>query len=261
MFQDGVNRVVHHIQKDLLELVGVGRGNGEILRQVQVDSDVVHTQVIITQRQRLFEGLVNLHLNTLRLVLAGEAQEILDDAVGALGLLVKLVGILDSLLSHLSTGGQQLAVAEDGGKRVVQFMRDAGDQLPDRRQLLAVEQLLLGAAQVFVGLASLLIENRALDGAGNLAANSDEQVHIGRRKLPRGAAADDQAADDAVFGPQNDDVRREKLLFDLGVTENRRKRQTLSGKKRRVRRFEVLHQLRLHRDRRKVPREFRTMPE
>src|SRR5207253_9340005 len=94
-------------------------------------------------------------------MLAGEAKEILHDAVCALCLLVKFVGVLHALLSHLSAGGQQLAVTEDGGKRVVQFVRDPGDQLPDRRQLLAVEQLLLGAAQIFVGLASLLIENRA----------------------------------------------------------------------------------------------------
>src|SRR6266436_2693270 len=94
-------------------------------------------------------------------MLAGKAKEILHDAVGTLGLLVKFVGILDALLSHLSAGGQQLAVTEDGGKRVVQFVRDTGDQLPDRCQLLAVEQLLLSAAQVFVGLASLHRESSA----------------------------------------------------------------------------------------------------
>src|ERR1700674_731919 len=155
-------------------------------------------------------------------MLAGGVKEMLDDAVCTLGLLVKFVGILDALLSHLSAGGQQLAVTEDGSKRVVQFVRDPGDQLPDRCQLLAVEQLLLGTAQVFVGLASLLIENRALDGVGNLAADGDEQVHVGRRKLPGRAAADDQTSDDAVFGPQDNDVVGNNLLFYLGVAENLR---------------------------------------
>ena len=106
-----------------------------------------------------------------------------------------------------------MAVTEDGGKRVVQFVRDPGDQLPDRRQLLAVEQLLLGAAQIFVSLASLLIENRALDSAGNLAADGDEQVHVGRGELPRRAAADDQTSDNVVFGPQDDHVCGSNLLF------------------------------------------------
>src|SRR5260370_33467168 len=52
MFEDGINRVVHHVQKDLLELVWISGGYGQILRQVQGDADVVHAPVIITQRQR-----------------------------------------------------------------------------------------------------------------------------------------------------------------------------------------------------------------
>ena len=55
---------------------------------------------------------------------------LVHDAVRPLGLLVKFIGVFDSLLSHLSAGGQQLAITEDGRQRVVQFVRDAGDQLP-----------------------------------------------------------------------------------------------------------------------------------
>ena len=39
-----------------------------------MDADVVHTQIVVTQRQRLLEGLVDLHGNTLRLMLAAEAK-------------------------------------------------------------------------------------------------------------------------------------------------------------------------------------------
>jgi len=62
---------------------------------------------------------------------------------------IKFVSVLDSLLPHLSAGGQQLAIAEDGGQRVVQFVRDSGNQLPDCCQLLAMEQLLLSTAAGF----------------------------------------------------------------------------------------------------------------
>ena len=118
-FQDGVDGVVHQIEKYLLKLVGIGGGEGQIVGQVQVNADVAHTQVVIPERQGLFESLVDVHGNTFRLVLAGEAQEILVDAVRALGLLVEFIGILDPLRSHLPAGGQQLAVAKDGGQRVV----------------------------------------------------------------------------------------------------------------------------------------------
>jgi len=36
-------------KKDLLELVRIGGCHGQILRQVQMNPDVVHAQVIITQ--------------------------------------------------------------------------------------------------------------------------------------------------------------------------------------------------------------------
>src|SRR2546421_86710 len=49
MFQDGVNGVVHHIQENLLELVRISERDGEILPEIQVDADIVHAQVIITQ--------------------------------------------------------------------------------------------------------------------------------------------------------------------------------------------------------------------
>src|SRR5260370_42601197 len=105
--------------------------------------------------------------------------------MGALGLLVKFGSVLDSLLPHLSAGGQQLAVAEDGGPRVVPFVRHSGDQLSHRCQLLTVEQLFLRAAQVFVGLAGLLIEILGLEGAGKLGTPSKEQIPPARTKLPR----------------------------------------------------------------------------
>src|SRR5260370_26159129 len=211
-----------------------------------MDSDVVHAQVIVAQRQSLLQSLINLHSDALRLVLSGKAEEILHDAMGALGLLVKFVSVLDSLLPHLSAGGQQLAVTEDGGQGVVQFVRHSGDQLSHGCQLLTVEQLFLRAAQVFVGLAGLFIEIRALDGAGNLATHSNEQVHVGWRKLPRRAAADNHTADDPVFRPQDDDVNRLELFSCLDVAENLRQYQALHGKERRVRNLNVLHQLRFH---------------
>ena len=132
-------------------------------------------------------------------------------------------------------------------------MGDAGDQLADRRQLLAVKQLLLGAAKIFISLASFLIEDGALDGTGNLTTDGDEQVHVGRRKLPRGAAAHDQAADDAVLGPQNHNVGINNLFFCLGIAENWRQGQSLCGEKRRMDGPDVLHQLRLHGDWWKAP--------
>ena len=97
MLQDGVYCVVHHVQKNLLQLMRVGRGHREVGSQIQVDTNIVHAQVVISKSQGFLEGLIHLHGNALRLVLARKAQEVLHDAVGALRLLVKFLGVFNSL--------------------------------------------------------------------------------------------------------------------------------------------------------------------
>src|SRR5260370_11635295 len=109
-----------------------------------------------------------------------------------------------------------------------------------------MEQMLLSTAQVFISMASLLIEIRAFNGAGNLAAHRDEQVDIRRRKLPRRAAADDHAAYNPVFGPQDHDVSGKKSFSCLDVAKNLRKCQTFYGTQRGRRSLNALHQLSFH---------------
>ena len=81
-------------------------------------------------------------------MLAREAQQILHDAMSALRLLVKLFGVFDSLRAHLAAGAEQLAVAENGGERIVEFVSDAGNQLSDGGHFFAVQKLFLSAAKV-----------------------------------------------------------------------------------------------------------------
>src|SRR5579859_227274 len=103
----------------------VGSRYRKVGGEVQVDPNVAHPQIVVSKSQGLFHRLVHLHWDSFRLVLARKAQEVLDNAVRTLRLLVKLFRVFDALRSQLPAGGQQLAVAKDGGKRVVQFMSDA----------------------------------------------------------------------------------------------------------------------------------------
>src|SRR6266849_5099834 len=106
---------------------------------------MAHTQVIIAQRQRIFEDLIQMHWNALGLVLARKAQKILHDTMSTLSLLVELVAIFQSLWTDLSAGSQQLAVAKNRGEWIVQFVRHSGNQLAHRRHFLAVQKLFLHA--------------------------------------------------------------------------------------------------------------------
>ena len=57
-FQNRIDRIVDHIQKDLLELMRIGGRHGKIRRKIQMHSNVVHAQIVIAQRQRVFDNLV-----------------------------------------------------------------------------------------------------------------------------------------------------------------------------------------------------------
>src|SRR5690349_15813318 len=139
-------------------------------------------------------------------------------------------------------------------------MSDAGDELPYRRKPFAVQQLFLCSAQVFVSLTCLFIKYGAIDGAGNLAANRNQQVHVCRRKLPRRASSHHEAADDAVLGPENHNIRGGNSFFDLRVAKNGGQWQTLCRDESRVRVLDVLQQLGLYGNRWEMPGIFRAVP-
>src|SRR5712691_1351842 len=122
-----------------------------------------------------------------------------------------------------------------------------------------MKQLFLRAAQVFIGLASLFVEDGALDGAGDLTADGDEQVYVGWRKFAGRAAAHDKATDDAILGPKDDDVGSHNLFFQLCLAESRRQRQTLGRKKSRMNGLDMLQQFGLHGNRWEVAGVIRAM--
>ena len=148
-------------------------------------ANVLHSQVVVAKGESIFQNLVDVDRGALRLVLAREAQQVLHDTMGALRLFVQFIGVLDSLRTDLSARGEQLAVAENRRERIVQLVRYAGNQLPDGGHLFAMKQLLLRSAQIVVCLPSLFVQDTAIDGVRNLAADCDQQIDIGRRKFSR----------------------------------------------------------------------------
>src|SRR5260370_303296 len=101
----------------------------------------------------------------------------------ALGLLVKLLYVLDAGRADVVTRGQQLAIAEDGRERVIQLMRDARNQLSDGGHLLALDQLFLRPAEIFIGLSRFLVQERFLAAGAKLRACCGQQVPIARSNI------------------------------------------------------------------------------
>src|SRR2546426_12406659 len=119
----------------------------------------------------------------------------------AVGLLWKLLVVLDACRADVVTRGQQLAIAEDGRERVIQLMRYARNQLSDGGHLLALNQLFLRPAEIFIGLPRFLVQERFLDGGGKLRAGRGQQGQIGGSGFDERPGSHHPASEDAALGP------------------------------------------------------------
>src|SRR2546430_17176621 len=89
VIENGVNGVVYHIQKNLLELMRVRGGHRKIGGEIQKHADIVHAQVVIAERKRIFNNLIERNRYAFRFVLPREAEQVLHDSVRALRLVIE----------------------------------------------------------------------------------------------------------------------------------------------------------------------------
>src|SRR6267154_4530114 len=89
-------------------------------------------------------------------------------------------------------------------------MSNPGDQLANGRHFLALQQLLLRAAKIFVSAAGFLIELHLFDGGCQLAADRDQQVLIVAGVVAILLARNTHDADGLVLAPKHnpDPVRK-----------------------------------------------------
>ena len=127
IFADGVYGVIENIQKNLLELVEIAGREREAGIALTMDVDAVELHVVFAKDERFFENLVELDGRALGLVLASEAQKILDDVMGTLGLFMDLFEVIAGAGAQDFFGFKELAVAKDGGEGIVEFVGHAGN--------------------------------------------------------------------------------------------------------------------------------------
>ena len=118
------------------------------------------------QRERFAHHLVEVHHRARGLALAGEGQQVADDAGGAFGL---AEDDLETLLRLVVDGAfrQAFGPRQDRGERVVQLVRDARDGLAERGHLLGLQQLVAAVARLVVALLALAdVADERLDMQG-----------------------------------------------------------------------------------------------
>ena len=150
-----------------------------------------HEIVAQQQEGRVEEGLQG-GGPALVLLLAGEAQQILDDVRCPLGLLLDHRQRLPERRRYVGHLGQIVGEAHHRRERVIQVVRDAGNELADGGHLLRLDQLVLKPATL-----GLVIEEK--DHRGSVrAADGDRTDRVGTLS---GAKLDLAARSLLVQGP------------------------------------------------------------
>src|SRR5437879_13348786 len=101
--------------------------------------DAADAQLVTAQLQGIVEDVVDGGRDLLGFVLACEGQQVLYDATGAAGLAVDRFSGRALVGGEPLFGEQQLGERRDAGERVIELVRDARDQLSDRRHLFRLD--------------------------------------------------------------------------------------------------------------------------
>ena len=104
-------------------------------------------QVVGLQVDDLANAGVQILRQLLGGMLAGEREEVDDDPLAAARRLHDPREVVLEIAAPVA-GLQELRVTQDRGERIVQLVRDAGDDLSQARQPLRLREALLRAAQI-----------------------------------------------------------------------------------------------------------------
>src|SRR5882762_817556 len=225
-FPDRIVGVVHDVEKNLLQLVGVPYHLGQAFVQLLDDLDTMAVEVVGAQLHGPTQDSVELHRLALGRHLARKAQQVLHDLLGALCFLQDDAQILAGDFGHLGVFQQQVGKAKDGGEGVVDFVGYARHQLSDGRHLLGMDQLGLehggigdvGHDHHDAGHDALLIPHRTeVDGelSRSTVAAHDGQVEV--VDLVSGERGVQRIDEDPATGGRNQIGQRATHQFPLLV--------------------------------------------
>ena len=123
------------VQEHLLQLVRIGHGVRQRFIVFTPHVNAAHPELVAAQLQRVVEDLVNRRRDLFGFVLARKRQQVLNDAAGPPRFAVDRFRRGPLVGGKPLFGEQQLGERRNAGERVIELVRDARDQLSDRRHL------------------------------------------------------------------------------------------------------------------------------
>ena len=139
---DGLPRVPQDVDEDLLELVRIGHDRRQAGSELLHDRDITRAKVVGHDLEYFLDDSVQRHQLAFRRLLTGEAQQAVHDLVATVSTLGDALEVALRLFVGLGAL-QQLRKTDDRREGVVELVRHAGHELADRREFLALDQLLL----------------------------------------------------------------------------------------------------------------------
>ena len=161
------------VDEDLLNLIRVDVRHREVWVHLYARLDPVGHELVSEKQQGIVEQRGEVGRATLVLLLPRESQEILDDFRCPLRFLLNDRERLPQRRRNIGNFPQEIGEPHDGSERVVEVVGNAGDKLPDGRQFLRLDELVLQAPPL-----SLVVEEQD-EGGSVCAGNRHSRNSIG----------------------------------------------------------------------------------
>ncbi len=137
----GVLGVQQQIEEDLLQLAGVAVDGGQLVGKIEIDQDLRGLELVLEQRKRVANDLVQVGGAELGGGSAGEVEQAVGDFGGAEALLRDLVEHRAEARVAAQLLGEHLRVGGDDGQRRVDLVGDAGGEQADGAELVGLGEL------------------------------------------------------------------------------------------------------------------------
>ena len=141
--RDRLGGVVDDVHEYLLDLVRVDLDFRQARLELERQLDAGREQLIPEQLMRGLENRPDRLQLAFAFLAAREREQVAYDRRGALRFLTNHCQRLGQPRWHVGRLAQEVGKTDDGGERIVQVVRDARDELTDRRHLFRLQQLLL----------------------------------------------------------------------------------------------------------------------
>ncbi len=148
-FLHRIHGVVDDVGEHLKELIGVAPDLRQGVGVMKFDAHILAAQIDAAELHGAVDNRVDVQRHALLAGhLAREAEQAVDQALGAPRLFSNLFRQAPRPAVHRRIVGQQLGISEDGRQRVIDFMRRPSHQLAKRSQFFRLHELHLQPLQI-----------------------------------------------------------------------------------------------------------------